>query len=360
MEQSLFVQWVKKYFPGIVLRVTEELNDTKNPLTYLHRTMLKKDFSVTGTWESITVANTLVMADVVAMDSKLPLKKRDTIAKANGEIPKVGMKLKLNERQMTDIDTLIAKGGQEPQLVAKLFADTKKAIGGIYERNESSFLKGLSSGITLVEDTENVGTGIRIDYGYLPENQFGVAVLWSSASTATPIDDIDRALDKAATDGNTPAVIMMDKYAMRNAVKTTQVKEEFAFSLGYVGDKLKAPSAKQFADFVQEKWSLQLVIVDRTVRYEKNGVQTSYKPWTEGAVVLLPTETIGSLTWAKTAEHNHRVPTVSYEEADDYILVSKYKTNDPVTEFTASQARVVPVISNVDQIYRIDTKTVQA
>src|ERR1700712_4812414 len=167
MEQSLFIQWVAKYFPAITVRVIETLNDTKNPLTYLHRTMLRKDFSVSGKWDAISAANTLVMADVVAMDSSLPLKKRDSISKASGDIPKMGMELKLNEKQLTDLDTLIAQGGTDQQILAKLFADTPRVIGGIYERNEAIFLEGLLTGIALVDDSENVGTGIRVNYGYL-------------------------------------------------------------------------------------------------------------------------------------------------------------------------------------------------
>lgn len=360
MEQSLFIQWVKKYFPGIVVRVTNTLNDSTNQPVYLHRTMLKEEFSVTGKWESISVANSLVMADVVAMDSTLPLKKRDTISKASGDIPKMGMTLKLNERQLTDLDTLIAQGGTEPQIIAKLFADTPKAVGGVYERNEAIFLEGLSTGVTVVDDTETVGTGIRLDYGYVSANTFGVSVLWSNPSTATPVDDIDRALEKARLDGNTPTVIMMDKYAFNNAVKTTQVKEQFAFSLGYTGDKLQSPNSTQFTTFLSDKWGLRLVIVDRSVRHERNGVQTAVKPWAEGAVVLLPSETVGSLIYAKLAEEAHPVAGVEYQKANNYILVSKYRKNDPLSEYTSSQARVVPVIANVDQIYRIDSKSVQA
>lgn len=58
---------------------------------------------------------------------------------------------------------------------------------------------------------------------------------------------------------------------------------------------------------------------------------------------------------------NHPVAGVSYETADNYILVSKYRENRPsLREYTTSQARVVPVISNPDRIYTQDIKTVQA
>jgi hypothetical protein len=56
-------------------------------------------------WSTLTVNSTIVAADIVAMDSPLPLKKRDAIGAANGEITKLGMKKKLTEKQLSDIDT---------------------------------------------------------------------------------------------------------------------------------------------------------------------------------------------------------------------------------------------------------------
>jgi len=46
---------------------------------------------------------------------------------------------------------------------------------------------------------------------------------------------------------------------------------------------------------------------------------------------------------------------VTYQMADDFILASRYSTNDPLQEITASQAMVVPIINNVDRIYTLDT-----
>lgn len=360
MEQSLFIKWVSKFFPGITLKVVETLNDTKNPLTYLHRTLLKKDYSVTGKWESINAANSMVMADVVAMDSSLPLKKRDSISKANGDIPKMGMELKLNEKQLTDLDTLVAQGGTDAQILAKLFADTPKAIGGIYERMEEMFLQGLSSGVTLVEDTENVGTGIRLDYGYAAGNKFGVTKVWTDV-TATPFDDIQRLLTKANADGNAPSVVYMDQTTFNNMAATTQAKQLFAFNSGFDGSNIPSPSLPQLNTFASDRYNFSIVIINRSVRYEKNGVQTVKKPWTTGAVVFTQGGILGSITYARLAEQNHPVGNVTYQTVDDFILVSKYRQNRPsLGEFTSSQARVVPVISNVDQIYLIDSTTVQA
>lgn len=365
MEQSLFIQFVQKYFPGIVVSVVEKLNDTKLTPTYLHRRMLRKDFSVSGKWESINATNTLVAADVVAMDSPLPLKKRDSVGKASGDIPKMGMELKLNEQQLTNLDTLIAQNGGSTSttavnaILAKLFSDTPKVIGGVFERLEAMFLQGLSSGVTLVEDTENVGTGVRVDYGYLSANKFTVDTLWSSTS-AKPFDDIKVVLDKAAADGNTITKVMLDRDTLENIGKTTQAKELYAFEIGFVGSTTPALGIEQLNKIASNsRYGFTFEVVDRSIRYEKDGTQTTIKPWTAGAVVFLVSDQVGSLTWARLAEENHPVDGVTYQKADDFVLVSKYRMNKPsLSEYTSSQARVVPVIANVDRIYLLDSTTV--
>lgn len=359
MEQSLFIEWVKKFFPGITVSVVERLNDSKNQPGYLHRQLLKKDYSVTGKWESINAANTLVMADVVAMDSSLPLKKRDSYGRASGDIPKMGMKLYLNERQLTDLQTLIAQGGTDKQILAKLFADVPKAVGGIYERNEEIFLQGLSSGVALVEDTENVGIGVRLDYGIPSANKFGVGTIWSNAA-AKPFDDIQKGLSAASAAGNSVGVVYMDRTTFNNLAATTQAKELFAFNSNFVGSNIPAASLAQMNQFTSARYNFSIVVIDRSVRYEKNGVQTVKKPWTAGMVALAPAGNLGSLVYARLAEQNSPVGGVTYQTVDDFILVSKYRKNDPLAEYTSSQARVVPVLSNTDQIYLIDSKTVQA
>ena len=143
MEKSLFISWVDKYFPGLTVRVIETLNGADRAASYLHRSMLRKEESVDGKYESISADNINVVADVVAMDSSLPLKQRVAISSASGEIPKMGMELKLNENQLTALDTLVAKGASDSQIIAKLFADTPRCISGIYEQNEAIFLQGL-------------------------------------------------------------------------------------------------------------------------------------------------------------------------------------------------------------------------
>jgi hypothetical protein len=364
--KSLYFDWVDKYLKGIVAHTIETLNGKNNEqaLTYMFRAMLRKEYSVTGKWETINVLNTRVSADYVAMDSSLPLKRRDSFGKASGDIAKSGMELWLNEKQLSDIDTMISQHVDTSEIIAKLFTDTPKVISGIYELMEKSFLEGLSTGVTVIGDDENVGTGIRLDFGYLDENKFGVQTLWNSVS-AKPLDDIRKVLRKSRIDGNTITNVYMDDITFEDFVKTQQVKDYFAFSIGFIGDSsiVPVPTLEKINNALNadSRYKFTIHIVDRSVINEKNGKRTVVKPWDEGKVIFTTSQEVGILCYARLAEQNHPVEGVSYQVADDYILVSKYRQNKPsLSEWTSSQARVVPVICNIESIYSIDAKTLQA
>ena len=174
MEQSLYFEYVKKYFPMLVVSIIERLNEKRtNQLPYLYKQLLTPDFSADGRWASILAEYNRVAADVVALDSELPLKSRDSIETASGEIPKLGMKLYLTEKQMKDIDSMIAQGLPINTILNKIFNDLPRCIEGVWERIEDMFLSEMSTGVGL--STRNNGTGVRVDVGYsiLIGNQAG-------------------------------------------------------------------------------------------------------------------------------------------------------------------------------------------
>lgn len=359
MEQSIYFEYVKKFFPSLVLTVTEKLNDSNNPLTYLHRDLLTKQFSADGRWASVLAEYTRVAADVVALDSELPLKSRDTVASVTGDIPKLGMKLYLSEKQLKDIDSMLAQPNLPMNTVVQaIFADLPRTIEGVYERIEDMFLSEMSTGIGLSE--RNNGTGVRINVGYKTENMFGVAAAWAAnPTTAKPITDIQKIFDKALADGNTITNVYADDFALRAMYKCTEVKEQFAFVQNFVGTNIPNLNFGQLEQVFQSVFGVTLHRVARKVRTELNGVQVSHSPWAEGRLVFTCDDRIGSLVWTTLAETTRPVAGVVYQTADDYILASRYSKNDPLREITSSQAMVVPIINNVDRIYTLDPKTVQ-
>lgn len=365
MAQSQFIERIDRFLTSLILGTVVRLNGTVDaPSTYFHRRMLEKDYSVDGKWTTLTGSFSTVMADFVALDSSLPLKSRDSLGSASGDISKQGVELWLNEKQLREIQILERQGGREKEILKRIFADAPRAIKAIYERNEFMFLQGLSTGISL-SDSDNTGTGVRLDFKYPTNHKFGVFALWSNPAASTPIDDLQRMRDQATLDGNKISKLLMDRTAYNNLIRSAQMKDLYGVGINFGGDYSKIPSLKrsQLDEVLLDRAEIgSIEIVDWTTRFEKNGQKTTVRPWADGAVVALASgEKVGSLVYTDIAEMDNAVEGTRYETADEFILVSMFRENRPsLKEFTTSQAAVVPVISKTDQIYLLDTKTVQA
>lgn len=359
MEQSIFAEWLALYFPQITLRVVETYNDEKRIPSYLYRRFTRKQYSIDGKWQTLSVNNSLVAADIIALDSSIPLKKRPALGKATGDIPKMGMELAIREQQLTELDTLIALG-RDSEAIARLFADVPLVIGGQYERLEAMFLEGLSSGLIEVTDTETVGTAVRLNLGFPAANQFESQTAWSNPAS-TPITDMTAVIEKATLDGNVLTRVMMDQTTFNNMIKTNEFKDVYAAAFGIFGANVPVPTPQQANQVMVDRYGFSIEVVNRSVRLQRNGVNTAVKPWKAGSVAFVTTDDLGSLVYATLAEENHPVAGVEYQKVDDFILVSKYRLNKPsLAEITNSQSRSFIVIDNVDSIYLLDSTVTQA
>jgi hypothetical protein len=354
MKESLFIKYTS-WLSAIILGVVTKINGGKTELTYLHKTMLTEELSTDLKWSTLTVNSTIVAADIVAMDSPLPLKKRDAIGTANGEITKLGMKKKLTEKQLSDIDTLVAKKVENKVIIEKIFNDAVSCTMGIYEKMEYVFLSALSTGIALIEDTENVGTGIRIDYGYSDANKFGVVKAWSDTASK-PLDDIQRVIKEARSKGVSLRFMMMDQNTFDNLAANDQTRQYFAFSQNFVGSSVPVPDQEQVNMMLQKRYKLTIVIVDRTVITERDGIRTVQTPWAENKVIFLETQKVGRLVYGILAEETRQSKAATYAKAGKYILLKKWSEEEPFSEHTSSQALAIPVIDAVDSIYLLDSE----
>lgn len=361
MEKSVYSQYVDKYFPQLVVSVVEKLNEKRQQsLPYLFRTMLDPVYSVDGRWASILAEYTRVSADVVALDSELPLKSRDVIETASGDIPKMGMKLYMTEKQMKNLDAMIALNQPVGRVLQTMFSDLPRVIEGVYERIEDLFLSELSSGVALSK--RNNGTGARLDIGFLAANQFRVKTNWADINTSTPLDDIQQIFDKALDDANVITDIYADDTWLKGFYTSKQVRGQYAFNMGVstgTGATFPILDFDKAAQVVKTKWGVNLHRVARSVKTEINGNKVSHNPWQKGSATFLCDTNVGSLVWTDCAEMTRPVEGVQYQTASDFILASRYSTNDPLREFTASQAMVIPIINNVDRIYTLDSQQAQ-
>ncbi len=358
MEQSLYSEYVRGFFPTLVTSVVEKLNDkSSQTLPYLYKDLLTPEFTADSRWASILARYNRVSADVVALDTELPVKSRDTIETVSGDIPKIGMKMYLTEKQMKDVAAMIATSRPTAQIVDKIFTDLPRVIEGVYETIEGIFLSELSTGVGVAPRSN--GTGVRVDMKFYDENKFGVKALWTDTSVSA-LDDLQKIFDKALDDDNVITDMYADDEFLKAFYANEQVRQQFAFNQGFVGDKIPVLDLEKAQEVVRRKWGVELHRVARKIRTELNGVRQSGESWAKGTAAFTCDKRLGSLVWTDLVESTRPVPNVTYQTADDFILVSKYALTDPWREFTASQAMVVPVLNNVDRIYLLDSKTIQA
>ena len=359
MQQSLYKDLTDKYLASIISKVVETENGATQPATLLHKTMLIPEYSADLNWGASTLNNSVVAADVVSLASSLPLKSRATLRVATGKLPKLGLKYSMNENEISDLNVMIARGANEATIVSKLLNDTVRAIKAIDVRNEIMFLQGLSSGVVLVTDEENQGTGIRASFGYRDENKVKAKKAWSMAG-ATPISDITAVFDKANADSNPIDHVYIDKKTFNELRSSEEGKILGAsYSRQVVTDKtlLAVPSRATFLEALKDEFGAEWHIIDSKVRIEGlDGTKKSANAWTEGNIVFTPTDNVGRLVYGTLVEETNHVAGVVYEKAGDYTLISKYSTTDPVEEYTAGQALCLPVIDGADGIYLLTQK----
>lgn len=354
MNSSLFLKYVLSFFP-ILKTLIEKINGKrKNELTYLHKdtSILRRVYSTDNKWEADTVDTSYVAADYVAIDSPVPLKARDRISVANGKLPKMGMKKHLKESQIIALRMMEAQGGQTAEIRRKLAQDPVSCSVGIDERNEYSFLYGLSNGYVAVRDDDNPKELLRISYQYLEDNKLGI----NSTKEGLTVDDLKNTIDRAASDGNTIIQFWIAKTAFDALKKTQGAKELVATYNGQSYDsntKLPTPTTSKFQEAFEDETGVTFRIINRTVRLEEDGVRRSVKPWNKNMVIGVCNTMIGALVYGQVAEATNRVNGVTYQQID-YKLISQYSTTDPLMETTAIQAYCLPVVEDVDTIYQIN------
>ena len=312
MNASLFSEYIDKYFRPVITRITEKINGRTKEEALLHKTMLTEEYSADLTWTSAELNSSIVAADVVSMDSSLPLKRRDSFGVATDQLPKIGIKYRKGEKTISDINVMSARGADEATIASKVFNDVPKVIKGIDTRVEIMFQQALSTGQTLVDDPDNVGTGVRVSYGYKAENQFkNLGEKWESAHGGeTPCDDVQQLFDKAEEDGNSIGLVMLSKRYFnlwRNSAQGKVLAANYNKQVYTDSALLAVPSRQNFLEALEDEYGCKFRVVDSTFRIEKkNGERARVKPWEEANIVALPGENVGRLVYGTLAEDQPR------------------------------------------------------
>lgn len=375
METSFYQEYIDKWKNTILAEIQNNINGTDstdpNAFRYFHREWLTPVYSVSGMWESVNTYNNRAMVDYVALNSPLPVKKRGSYDKKVGEIAKLGGSTGLNEKQMKEI-RMILNNARTPEqgdlIVPILFGSVADLWYGVLERNEATFLEGLSTGVALIEDKEhdedNIGIGIRLDYGYHKENKaVATGAVWSDKTNSKPLTDLRNMVERADDKGRAINYVLMDHHTLDDFLNSEEVKKYVAWRNNYHGkaENIQSPILEQMNNWLlsDDKYGFEIIKIKRKSMHERNGNLTPKEHWKRGMVVGVPTLNLGTLQWSDVEESFSPVAGVDYTTRENGVLISMYRQNRPILqEFTDVQAVQVPIIGNVKNIYTIDTTTI--
>lgn len=353
--QSFFKKYIDRFFP-LLTNLIEKINDKRgNQLTYLHKdtSILKRTFSADNKWESASVNSQYVAADFVAMDSPLPLKSRPTVHTGNGKLPKSGIARVLIESEITELQVMEAQGGNAARISRILADNAVSCNAGLDELMEYAFLYGFSNGFVAMPDVDHPDQLMRLKYGYLEENTFGTAT-----KGEVTISDFRRVFEKAEEDQNTIIRVWIAKSTYDQLRKTREARELVADMEDrvYTDDSvLPVPGTNKFNQAMEDEFGIEFQVINRTVKFEKNGHPDNVKPWNPKRIIFACNTQVGEFIYGRLAEDRNRVNGVNYNLIDDFKLISEYAMNEPsLVEKTTGQCLAAPIIEDVDQLYILD------
>jgi len=311
------------------------------------------------TWESLAGSGgTPVMADVVEYNASAPLKARQTITKKSGDIPKIAIKRPMDEKDYNDYVTMkaLAMGdSNKSALLDLVFGDVDFCYTGVMARTEFLCMQALSYGKLSLTSSNNNGivTKTAVDFGVPSGNKTAVAVVWSTAASATPLADIKAKCVAAKNAGHKISQIVMDAAAFDYMVATTEAKESFAAFRGVTSKTSQFLAMQEINMYLSHHRLPPIMVVDSSVRFENSAhTKSAVAPWNTGYVAFLTEKRVGNVKHGPIAVENSPVVKKSaIMTKRDHALIYKFSELEPFREFTVGQANAFPTFNDVDSIY---------
>lgn len=346
-EPSFFNDIIQAGFDPVVTALETTFNGEKQAPNYLFRQYLTREYSVDGTFQSVTEDLGFIMADLIALDSPLPEKTRPAIEKFGGSLPKIGQELSMNETDLRQARLMLSAGSNLSAVQAKVFRNTARVYGGVLEKLEYTFLKGLSAGVVVADQNTNVGTAVRVNYQY--QNNYNASVVWGQAG-ATPFADLMAMID----DASNISEVLMDRQSL-NHLLNDEDAQNFVASHQRALNQGQATSLSALNDAFETNYGFTVRVITRKATYEINGVKTTVNAWEAGQIIGLTSDKAGKLVYSEVEEKFAPVGGKNYSEAEGFILLGMYRTIRPsLKEWTDAQAVALPVIDR-SNVYKLDT-----
>lgn len=302
-----------------------------------------------------------VIADVISFDASAPEKTREVISKMSGDIPKTAIKRGMNEseyQEYKDMERDAQGDADQLELLNLSFKDTDFVYNGVRGRMEWWAMQFMSRGGFNLSAKNNNGivTTEFVGCGMLEKNKKKSSADWSSASTADGLQDIEDTVSAAANEGvNLRYVVMLTTdFTLLKKQKSTIDKIK-----GWVNQTAKITITKKVINeyLAEQENPVQIITISPAVRIEDaNHKRKTICPWLKHRVCFLEDLNVGNIQHGPImAENSESLRKKAIMVRKDFILITKFSTEEPFKEWTKAEANAIPVVNDPDAMYILKT-----
>lgn len=305
-----------------------------------------------------------VIADVVSFDSSAPEKTREVISKMSGDIPKTAVKRGMNESDYQEYKNLErdAQGDADQLELLNLgFKDQDFVYNAVRGRMEWFSMQYMSrAGFNLSAKNNNgIVTTEFVGCGMPKENRRKSTVDWADAAKADGLQDIEDVLTTASSVGvNLRYIVMLTTdFTLLKKQKSTMDKIK-----GWINQTSKLVITKKVINeyLAEQENPVQIVTISPAVRIEDaNHKRRTVCPWVKRRLCFLEDLKVGNIQHGPImAESSESLRKKAILVKRDFILVTKFSTEEPFKEWTKAEANAIPVVNDPEAMFilKVDGK----
>lgn len=160
-------------------------------------------------------------ASITGFNSDAPLRDKDGLSRAFGEVAKVQHGFRIDEEELLRFKNP-RNSDEQAQAVDYVYDQTDNLVQGVYDIEEWLRAQPIYKGSLQYSENEVV---IDVDFNIPAENKLTTTVAWSDAELSNPLVDIQRMVDryKAANRGNAPAELHISSAVKSDLLKSKAV-----------------------------------------------------------------------------------------------------------------------------------------
>lgn len=286
-------------------------------------------------------------AKIRPWDTEAPIGNRQGISRLMGELPPISKKMRLGEEERLRKRAL--DRGNNTELVNAIYDDVGNLARSVAARVEMLRGEALYAGTLTINEN---GVNQTVDFQRAAGHTVAPGILWSSTSTATPIQNEQAWLATyRAANGQAPALAMTSTLVLNNLALNAQYRA-LAAQNGISPAFLSINQINQ----IRAAYNLPpIFLYDTVVRVD--GTQTPVIPTDRFIYLPGPGRGLGATFWGTTAEALEltEAQQITRDQAPGMVSVVT-KTFDPVATWTKVAAIALPVLMNPNLTFVADVQ----